>query len=129
MPSSPRGTVYGFEKEDVEQEKALGVLMAGKCQPGNARAAESRAKVRVARHRKKEWAWNSIRVTILERDREVSDELMFNQIYLHEILDLMPYMRGEIMMILEEGDERKINRVGRFIREFLAKRKGSTSTP
>jgi len=129
MPYFSRGTVYGFEKEDVEQEKALGVLMAGKCQPGNIRAAESRAKVRVARHRKKERAWNSLRVTILEHDRAVSDEVKMNQIYLHEILDLMPYMRKEVMAILEEGDERKINRVGRFIREFLAKRKGSTPTP
>lgn len=123
--------VYGFEKDDVEQEEALGLIMAERCQPGNASAALSRAKVRVGRHRKRERDWNSIRVTIRNVDKTHNeDDLRMNQIFLHEILDMLPYaLREEVLRELAKGDGRKLGRLGKSIARLFPFLKESSDQP
>lgn len=121
MPQSPRAVVVGFDPDDVRQEEALGRLLAEKKHPGDLDCADSRAKVRAARHRKKEREWNQIRVQILHHDR-VEPSLAFERALVHEILDLLPYAdKEDVLKALLEGDGRDMRRIGRLIRERLPK--------
>lgn len=115
-----RGPVrYGFEPEDIGQEAAIGRLLAERKHPGNKLAAFLRARVRIARHRRKEGLWNSIRVPILDHDRAVAG-LQFERALIHEILDLLPYSkREEVLIGMLSGDGRVLRRLGRVIRKLL----------
>lgn len=120
MPQYRRiGTVVGFDRDDVRQEEALGRALAERRRPGDPDVAESRAKVRAARHRKKEREWNQIRIPIMGHDKPVLD-LAYETALVHEILDLLPYaMKEDTLKVLLEGDGRDLRRVGRLIREQL----------
>lgn len=120
--SHPTGGVrYGFEWDDVRQERAIGAIMAERTKPGDSWAAYSRGKVRVARHRKKEAQWNTFKISIRETSKgDDFWETKYNQILIHEILDLLPYsFQNKVKKALEIGDGRTINKVGRLIREML----------
>ena len=122
MLSAQGPLIYGFEKEDVAQEMALGVIMSEKCKPGNIKATESRAKTRAGRHKKKEREWNNFRVSIISKDKPVDmEKMMFNRVLLHEVLDLIPYSlkKETLNVLLKDGDERKINRLGKAIARLL----------
>lgn len=111
---------YGFEPEDRAQEAALGAIIAEKKDPGNPMTAFSRAKVRVARHNQKERRWNKFKVGIKDSSRTTDDTAKMNQIYLHELLDFAPFLKGDVQKLLEDGaDGREARRVGRLIRENL----------
>jgi hypothetical protein len=110
---------YGFEPEDVKQEAALGRLQAEVTKPGDAWAAESRAAIRVGRHRKKERAWAQLRIPILDHDK-VTEDIQYQQTLAHEILDLLPYAtKDEVLTALLEGDGRNIRKAVRRIKEEL----------
>lgn len=113
------GERYGFETADIRQEEAIGVLLAERKHPGNKQVSRDRAKVRAARHRKKERAWNNLRIPIREVDRTV-EGLQFERALIHEILDLLPYAtKEEVLKALLEGDGRQMRRVGRIVRELI----------
>jgi hypothetical protein len=120
--SIPTGPVrYGFEFEDLNQERALGAILSERRNPGDKDAAGCRAKVRAWRHQKKERMWNKFRVPIKDDSKTSSDDsARMNQIYLHELLDFAPYLKGEVQKLIESGvDGREAIRVGRLIREKL----------
>jgi hypothetical protein len=78
-----------------------------------------RARARIGRHRKKERDWNTLRVPIQENDRAIVG-VQFEQILVHEILDMLPYaVKEEALKAMIEDDGRKLRKIGRKIREEL----------
>jgi hypothetical protein len=110
---------YGFEKEDVWQEGQVGILLSERRKPGDRWAGKMRARARIGRHRKKERDWNTLRVPIQENDRAIVG-VQFEQILVHEILDMLPYaVKEEALKAMIEDDGRKLRKIGRKIREEL----------
>jgi hypothetical protein len=115
-----RGVRSGFDREDEAQERRIGFLLAERCKPGDKWAARSRGIVRVARHRKKEAQWNKIRVPIVGAAEKGEMNLRMDQIMVHEILDLLPYIkRREVMDAMLSNDMKQIMKAGRIVREEL----------
>jgi hypothetical protein len=117
MSALPSGVPNGFDFDDERQEAALGMHLAGLRKPGDAWAAHSRAKVRVARHRNRERQWNSIKIPIYDHDRGVMG-LQFEQALIHEIMDLLPYSyREDALKGLLSGDGRVLRKVKRLLED------------
>ena len=115
------GVPYGFEYDDIKQERALGRVMSEIRKPGDDFAAYRRGRMRAGLHKKKEREWNLFRRPLTETSKSFMDEeTRLAQLYLHEILDLLPFgKKEEIKKILETGDGRNIKKAGREVREFL----------
>ena len=114
-----RGVRAGFDRDDENQERQIGFLLAERRKPGDPWAARSRGIVRVARHRKKEAQWNTIRVPISGAEKSET-EIRMDQLMIHEILDLLPYIqRREVADAILSNDMKKIMKAGRIIREIL----------
>jgi len=117
-----RGPVRsGFEREDRCQEAALAVLMSERTKPGDHDAARSRAKVKVGRLKKREARWNGFAVRIMVPNVRFEDEQLFNELHVREILELLPAaLKDETKEALLQNEGRKLRRLGRIIRNFVA---------
>lgn len=115
-----RGVRAGFDRDDEAQERKIGFLLSERCKPGDKWAARSRGIVRVARHRKKEAQWNKVRVAIAGAAEMGEIDLRMNQLMVHEILDLLPYIkRREVLEAMLSNDMKRILKAGRLVREEL----------
>jgi len=115
---------YGFEKEDLAQEMALGRLQAERLHPGNDYRAYSRGHCRVGRWKSEEAKYahfkQNLRVEIVSRRDE---EVAFHSMLLHEILDFLPLVKKEeALRVMAREDGRELRRVGREISEELSLR-------
>ena len=115
------GVRYGFEYDDLKQERALGAVQSEKRKPGDGFAAYQRGRMRAGRHKKKEREWNLFRRPLTETTKGVdTEDARMAQLYLHEVLDLLPYQKKEeVKKVLETGDGRNIRKTGREVRELL----------
>ena len=128
-PSLSHGPVsYGFEPEDLVQERALGTLMAHRLHPDNGLKAWDRCRSRIGRHREKEADYKRIKDALkieIRSKTTVSDEQMYASVMVHEILDLLPLAVKENAlqaMLLDDG--RKFRKIGREIREAIKSKGG-----
>lgn len=117
-----RGVVYGFEPEDVAQERALGRFMSERLHPGDGWQAWQRSKGRVRRHREQEAKYKRLKESfrIEVRSSVTSNQQMYAAVMVHEILDLLPLAKKEEAMKAMMADDGRIyRRVGREVREML----------
>jgi len=117
-----RGVVYGFEPEDIAQERALGRFVSERAHPGDTWLAWQRSNGRATRHRKQEAKYKCLKETfrIEIRSSVTSDQQMYAAVMVHEILDLLPLAKKEeVLKAMMRDDGRVYRRIGREVREIL----------